>query len=47
MLLKVKAELDQFVEGLTVCGVLDVVRAHPMLMASYFVHVPLDLSAGM
>jgi hypothetical protein len=45
MLLKVKAELDQFVEGLTVCGVLDVVRAHPMLMASYFVHVPLDLSA--
>lgn len=46
MLLKVKPELDQFIEGLKVCGVLDSARQYPLLMARFFVHVPLDLSAG-
>ena len=46
LLLQVKAELDQFVKGLTMCGILDSVQKHPMMMAPYFVHVPLDLSAG-
>ena len=47
MLLKVKPELDQFMDGLGICGVLNATRVHPMLMAPYFVRVPLDLSAGM
>lgn len=32
MLLRVKAEIDQFLEGLSCLGVLDQVRSHPMLM---------------
>ena len=46
LLLRVKAELDQFAKGLTMCGILDSIRKHPMVMAPYFVRVPLDLSAG-
>ena len=32
MLLRVKAEIDQFLEELSCLGVLDQVRSHPMLM---------------
>ena len=32
VLLRVKAEIDQFLEGLSSLGVLDEVRQHPMLM---------------
>ena len=47
LLSRVKPELDQFSEGLGVCGVLEAVRRHPELMAPYFTHVPVELSAGM
>lgn len=46
VLLKVKPELDQFMEGLALCGVLDFVRRHPMLMACYFTRSPVDLCTG-
>ena len=37
MLVKVKAELDQFSEGLTTLGVLDKVKKYPSLMAPLFI----------
>ena len=36
-LLKVKAEMDQFVEGLKSLGVLEMVKCHPDLFAPLFV----------
>ena len=36
VVLRVSAELDQFAEGLKVCGVLEKVREYPGLMAPYF-----------
>ena len=47
VLARVKPELDQFAEGLSVCGVLEAVRNHPDLMAPFFTHVPVELRAGM
>lgn len=45
-LLRVKGELDQFSEGLKCCGVLEAIKRHPSLMAAYFTHTPLNLTAG-
>ena len=45
--LRVKAELDQFTDGLRCCGVLGAVREHSSLMSSLFTHCPVDLTAGM
>ena len=38
VLLKRKEPLDQLCEGLKTLGILDLIRAHPDLMRSYFVH---------
>jgi len=38
VLLKRKEPLDQLCEGLKTLGILDLIRAHPDLMKSYFVH---------
>lgn len=46
MLMKVKAELDQFCEGLGTCGILSFIRLHPSVMSSCFIHTPVDLTAG-
>ena len=46
MLMRVKAELDQFMKGLAVCGVAHAIRRHPELMAPRFVHTPVQLSRG-
>ena len=43
--LRVKAELDQFTDGLRCCGVLGAMREHSSLMSSLF--TPVDLTAGM
>lgn len=45
-LVRSKAELDQFCEGLRECGVLEAVRQHPAVMEPYFLHMPMELSAG-
>ena len=39
VLVKVKAELDQFCEGLTTLGVLDKVKMYPSLMAPLFTDI--------
>ena len=38
VLLKRKEPLDQLCQGLKTLGILDLIRAHPDLMKSYFVH---------
>lgn len=38
VLLKKKEPLDQLCQGLKTLGILDLTRAHPDLMKSYFVH---------
>ena len=36
VLVRVKPELDQFCDGIKVCGVLEAMMMHPILMAPYF-----------
>ena len=38
VLLKRKEPLDQLCQGLKTLGILDLIRAHPDLMKSYFAH---------
>ena len=45
-LVRSKAELDQFCEGLKECGVLEAIREHPAAMEQYFLHMPMELTAG-
>ena len=45
-LLRSKAELDQFREGLDCLKVLDCMKAKPELMKSYFMTPPILLNAG-
>ena len=47
MFLRVKPELDQFREGLGVCGIAGAVRSHLDLMVRHFVHTPIKLNRGM
>ena len=47
VLLQCKAELDQFVEGLKVLGVLDAVREYHSLLKPFFCHTQAQLTAGM
>ena len=46
VLIKVKGETDQFVDGLRICGVLGAVQDHPQLMSRFFLHSPTKLTAG-
>ena len=45
-LLKVKAEMDQFADGLSSLGVLDAVKKQPDVMKPLFVAQKCNLSAG-
>ena len=44
-ILKNKGMKDQFVEGLKVLGILNMVRTYPLLMKKFFVHDNKHLSA--
>ena len=46
ILLRVKPELDQFGEGLRLCGVRDGAIRYPKLMAPRFTYVEVDLNTG-
>ena len=46
LLLKVKPELDQLMEGLDLCGVLESINECPALMATYFIYSPQSLTKG-
>lgn len=46
VILKVKAELDQFCEGLQTCGVLSAVMEHPSLMAPCFLWADVEVTPG-
>lgn len=46
-LFRVKAELDQFREGLRTCDVLSLVEQYPDKMAIFFTHRRQDLTRGM
>ena len=39
-LLKVKGEMDQFIEGISAVGVLEFVKKHPDVMKHFFVDTP-------
>lgn len=47
MLLKVKAELDQFCEGLKTCNILEAVIKNPSVMSPFFISAEVKLTAGM
>lgn len=42
VLLRLKPELDQLIEGLKVCGILDSICRYPLLMAQYITHTVVD-----
>ncbi len=46
VLLRVKAELDQFCEGLAACGVVEAIRKNAALMSVYFIYSSVTLTAG-
>lgn len=46
VLLQCKAELDQFIEGLKVVGVLDAIREHHSLLRQFFCRTSSQLSVG-
>lgn len=47
VLLKAKAEMDQFMQGLNALGVLTAIKAHPNLFEAYFsIDVNSSLTAG-
>ena len=43
---KVKAEMDQFIEGLSTLGFLDAVRKNPQVFQPFFVHTDQELTPG-
>lgn len=43
---QIKAELDQFMQGLNDAGVLEMLQAHPHVFHSFFLHSSEPLSAG-
>ena len=45
-LMKVKAEMDQFADGLTLLGILDAMRKQPDVMKPLFVAQKCKLTAG-
>ena len=46
VLLQCKAELDQFIEGLKVVGVLDAIREHHSLLRQFFCRACSQLTTG-
>ena len=46
LLLRVKPELDQLIDGLDTCGVLEGVHHHPEVMAPFFMHCAAPLTKG-
>ena len=46
-LIKVKAEIDQFIEGLQCLGIDHLIKEHPDLMEPLFVNKNKSLTAGM
>lgn len=47
VLVKVKPELDQFIDGLNMYGILESIKKYPSLMAQYFTHIAAPLTVGM
>lgn len=47
MMIKVKAEMDQFKEGLQTLGYLDVLQSDPSIWEPYFIHANQPLTTGM
>ena len=45
-LVRVKAEIDQFIEGLSALGVLETVRKYPALMSPLFTNLKKPLTKG-
>lgn len=43
---KVKAEMDQFIDGLSTLGLLDVIRANPEKFEPFFLHSNVKLTSG-
>ena len=46
LMIKVKAEMDQFKEGLQTLGFLEVVQSDPLLWDEYFLDKSMPLTAG-
>ena len=46
IMVKVKAEMDQFKDGLQVLGFLKVLQENPQLFRQYFMNVEVPLTAG-
>lgn len=46
LIIRVKAELDQFIEGLNTLGFLQDLRTNPSLWKPYFIHVDEELTSG-
>ena len=46
IMVKVKAEMDQFKDGLQVLGFLKVLQENPQLFQQYFMNVEVPLTAG-
>ena len=46
VLMRVKPEIDQFCEGLRMCGILETIRRYSTLMAPYFNYTPVNLTSG-
>lgn len=46
-MLKAKASMDQFMQGLDMCGVAEYVKTHPHLMKPFFHQIQQKMDAGM
>ena len=46
LMLKVKASMDQFLEGLQTLGVLSEVKSQPLLFEPFFLYAKLNIDAG-
>ena len=44
--IKVKGEMDQFMDGLSTLGILDIIKNSPEVIKEMFVHPSTDLTAG-
>ena len=45
-LLYCKAEVDQFMEGLAACGVLEAIRKYPGILRSFYSNITKKLTSG-
>ena len=45
-MIKVKAAMDQFLEGLQMGGVADYIKTHPQLLEPFLHHIPQKIDQG-